>query len=162
MKEINDESTKMNSYFEEILRQISTHSAIISGFAFAGLTMDSGTATNFAKYGFLISISIAMGFEILALFISGFLLSALKLDSSTNIKWKNHFHFSWWLYLLGLISLLTSLPFMVYLKLPKLFYPALVFTLLIIFLVFKQLRTIIKKSEVRKRTVLRNGEVIRK
>ncbi|MES2654692.1 MAG: hypothetical protein V4620_03835 [Bacteroidota bacterium] len=144
----NSEIKPQELYFQEVIRQVSSHSTIIAGFAFAGLTVDIDHGSDFAKNGFTICLAFAMGLEILALSVSGFLLSALKLNSITNKKWKTHYYTTWWSYLMGLWFFLFSLPFLVYFKIPYLVIPAIIFTLTLLYLISKNLTSIIKKSNV--------------
>jgi hypothetical protein len=134
-------------YLEEILRQISMQSAIIAGFSFAGLTLDSSVDSSNANLFFTLFVGIAMGLEILALVTSGMLLSAFKYNPTMKVKWKSHFDICWGSYLFGLFGFLISLPFIVYIRMPKLIFPASLFTILVLIVVSNQFNKIFKKTK---------------
>jgi len=123
---------------EEFLRQISNQSALLAGFAFTGLTLDSGTTIITAKIWFVGCVSSCMALEILALVLSGFILSISRISNLNFLKWRRHTRFCVRLYLLGIVCFLTSLPFLVYLKVPQLTIPIAVLSFLIfLIMIFK-------------------------
>lgn len=132
---------------QERLSQVSTQAALIAGFAFAGLTLDSGEELSTARLLSIIFISLTMGLEILALCLAGFILPYLKSQPKLDVKWKKHYNACWFGYLIGLLCFLISLPLIVWTKSPVLAIPVGIMTLVIIIFISKHFTEIVSKSQ---------------
>jgi hypothetical protein len=142
-----DKAKSEESYIEELLRQISAQSAIIAGFSFTGLILEPNSVDSKASLCFTIFVAISMGLHTLALSTSGVLLAAFKYKSEMNSKWKTHFNLCWGCYLLGLVSFLISLPFIIYVRFPILLIPGILFTLIVLYNASMQFQAIFKKTK---------------
>jgi vacuolar-type H+-ATPase subunit I/STV1 len=131
---------------QERLSQVSTQAALIAGFAFTGLTLDSGQELTIARIVSTILISLTMGLEILALCLAGFLIPYLKSSPKLDKKWKKHYDVCWFGYLIGLICFLLSLPFVVWAKSLMLAIPVAIMAIVILVIIFKHLPEIVKKG----------------
>lgn len=149
MESGNNDSNRKH-YIEEILRQISTQSAIIGGFAFAGLSLDFNSNLTGLQTALTIVLSIVMGLNILALFISGILLFVSKIVDLMNPRWNTPFSLCWFAYLIGLFLFLSSLPIVVWSKNSLLGIFITIFTICIMIVMAFQFYKIAMKTEQEK------------
>jgi hypothetical protein len=105
------------TFVEEIYRQVSTQSALLAGFAFAGLTSVSYDAATpwglTTAFGVCASVSITL--ELLALFTSGILIFASKAISLED-KFESEMMIAWLSYLGGLLTFLAALALIAWIK----------------------------------------------
>ncbi len=126
------------NYLEEILRQVSTQSALIAGFSFAGLAIDIAISQNILRLIFTVVLAITIASEILALFLAGILIFVSKISSLDDEKWARSFSISWFSYLVGLLTFLISVCLLIWIKVPGLGVPISIFTgLLVTFMIIE-------------------------
>jgi predicted ferric reductase len=138
--------SKRHTYIEEILRQVSTQSALIAGFSFAGLTVDITAKEDFLRAAFISCLALTIVLEISALFLSGVLLFVSKISNLGDEKWDSTFTMSWLSYLFGLLTFLLSLPLLIWIKLPFLGLPISLVTVVLGGFLIWQLKKIAAKT----------------
>lgn len=112
-----DRKNQKNKVYEEYVKQISTQSALLAGFSFAGLTAisyDAKTPSALA-IAFGVCASVSIGFELLAMLTSG-TLSILATAISIKDRFPIELWVAWLTYWVGLFAFLIALVLLAWIK----------------------------------------------
>jgi hypothetical protein len=117
MSQPNEQKNQMNRVYEEYVKQISTQSALLAGFSFAGFTAISYDATTplYLAMAFGICTSVSIGFELLAMLTSGTLSILAKAISIRN-RFSGEIRVAWFTYWGGLFFFLVALILLSWIK----------------------------------------------
>ncbi|MFN6474436.1 MAG: hypothetical protein RMY36_032800 [Nostoc sp. SerVER01] len=116
MSQIN-KTNQINEVYKEYVKQISTQSALLAGFSFAGftaITFDAKTPS-FLIIAFGICTSISIGLELLAMVNAG-RLSILTRGVSIRDRFSEHIWISLLCYWVGLFFFLAALSLLAWIK----------------------------------------------
>ncbi|MDP3030322.1 MAG: hypothetical protein Q8O04_12715 [Deltaproteobacteria bacterium] len=138
IKEAEDKTVEKHraEYVEEIVHQTGTQSALLAGFAFAGLTAITFDSTSSAalQVAFTIAASLATALEIIALFTSSILGSVAKMTTIEIHIFGHELLIAWLTYLVGLLAFIVALVLLAWIKIPPAGVPVTIIGMVTVFL----------------------------
>ena len=133
---MSEQSKKDLALIDEFMKQIGTQAALIAGFTFTILTAVSFDASTPYHRGiaFVICAVLTIAFELSTAFILSSLAFVVKINLSEQAEdiFQLEMNLAWASYLLGLLSFLATLIFLVWIK----YSSAVLWVMVIIFMAF--------------------------